>query len=218
MRNLARNGSEFCRRNTCFIFRRDLWHAVNLTTWDRRLWFASEGSRATDFHLWWKFHRGSPYSYIILRVNNRPLVVAVQKQCRPTDMNNSNLWKNFPFCKINFLGVTTTTLILIPRSPYLQIIPDLHQLFFICGLRPRLWTAATNGHIIHPPDDEFEEPQWNDIDRGKQKNSENNLSQCHFIHLKSWIDSGANPMKGRRLTAWAMILPHQLLGSFKDTF
>jgi hypothetical protein len=27
--------------------------------------------------------------------------------------------------------------------------------------------------------------QWNDTDRGKPKDSENNLSQCHFVHHKS---------------------------------
>jgi hypothetical protein len=37
-------------------------------------------------------------------------------------------------------------------------------------------------------------PQWNDIDRGKPKNSEKNPSQCHFVHHKShWIDLGMNP-------------------------
>jgi hypothetical protein len=34
----------------------------------------------------------------------------------------------------------------------------------------------------------------NDIDRGKPKNSEKNLSQCHLVYHKShWIDLGANP-------------------------
>jgi hypothetical protein len=32
---------------------------------------------------------------------------------------------------------------------------------------------------------EFGEGRWNDIDRRKQKNSEKNLSQCHFFHHKS---------------------------------
>jgi hypothetical protein len=40
-------------------------------------------------------------------------------------------------------------------------------------------------------------PRWNDIDRGNQKGSEKNLSQCLFIHHRShWTDPGANP--GRR--------------------
>jgi hypothetical protein len=32
------------------------------------------------------------------------------------------------------------------------------------------------------------EQQWNDIDRGKLKDSEKNLSQYHFVHYKSHID------------------------------
>jgi hypothetical protein len=37
-------------------------------------------------------------------------------------------------------------------------------------------------------------PWWNDIDRGKLKDSERNLSQCHFVHYKShWTDPGVNP-------------------------
>jgi hypothetical protein len=29
------------------------------------------------------------------------------------------------------------------------------------------------------------EHRWNEIDRGKPKNSGKNLSQCHFVHHKS---------------------------------
>jgi hypothetical protein len=33
-----------------------------------------------------------------------------------------------------------------------------------------------------------EETRWNDIDRGKPKNSEETLSQCYFIHHKSHME------------------------------
>jgi hypothetical protein len=35
---------------------------------------------------------------------------------------------------------------------------------------------------------EYGEPWWNIIDREKAKNSEKNLSQCHFVHQKCHID------------------------------
>jgi hypothetical protein len=35
---------------------------------------------------------------------------------------------------------------------------------------------------------EYEEPWWNDIYRGKSKNSDKNLSQYHFVHHKSHMD------------------------------
>jgi hypothetical protein len=48
--------------------------------------------------------------------------------------------------------------------------------------------------------------------QGKPKNSEKNLSQCHFAHHKPYADwPGREPglaVRGRRLTAWAMVLTY----------
>jgi hypothetical protein len=64
-----------------------------------------------------------------------------------------------------------------------------HVVVYVDGVRPCLWTVATNGPIVYPQVTyDYGEPQWNDIDRGKPKNSEKNLSQSHFIHDKSHID------------------------------
>jgi hypothetical protein len=57
------------------------------------------------------------------------------------------------------------------------------------GVSLLLWTAATNGYIVHPTDNIWDgERRWNDIDRGKPKHSEKNLSQSHFGHHKSSMD------------------------------
>jgi hypothetical protein len=75
---------------------------------------------------------------------------------------------------------------------------------FIDGVRLRLWTDATNGHVVHPPDDTWVcrttvEWYWQD----KPKNSEKNLSQCLFSTINPiWIDPGANPgLRGERPAA-----------------
>jgi hypothetical protein len=35
---------------------------------------------------------------------------------------------------------------------------------------------------------EYEQPRWNDTDRGKPKNSEETLPQYQFVHYKSHMD------------------------------
>jgi hypothetical protein len=35
---------------------------------------------------------------------------------------------------------------------------------------------------------EFVEPQWNNIDRGKPKNLEEYMFQCHSVHHNSYVD------------------------------
>jgi hypothetical protein len=58
-----------------------------------------------------------------------------------------------------------------------------------------LWTAVTNGSIIHPPGDMWVltatvEYCW----QGKRKKAEKTLSQCHFpITNPTWNDQGAIP-------------------------
>jgi hypothetical protein len=56
------------------------------------------------------------------------------------------------------------------------------------GVRLCLQTVVTNGPIVHLPGDEYGEPRWNYIDRGKPKNSEKILLQCHFVHHKIHMD------------------------------
>jgi hypothetical protein len=85
-------------------------------------------------------------------------------------------------------------------------------------MRPSLWTAASNGPIVLPPDDIWvwrTTMEWY-IDRGKPKNSERNLSQCHFVRHKSLYGltqarTRASAVGGRRLTVWAMARPSQVL-------
>jgi hypothetical protein len=71
---------------------------------------------------------------------------------------------------------------------------------------------------------EFGERRWNDtdIDKGKPKNSEKNLSQCHFFHHKfptlTRARTRASTVKGRRLTTWAIARPctTMLLNTIKN--
>jgi hypothetical protein len=56
------------------------------------------------------------------------------------------------------------------------------------GLVPKRGWLLMLAYYAFPRLYEFGERRRNDIDRGKPKNSEKNLSQCHSVHHKSHID------------------------------
>jgi hypothetical protein len=72
------------------------------------------------------------------------------------------------------------------RSKYHRHIPS--RLLFPeggVGLVPKRGYLLTLAYYAFPRWYEFGERRWNDIDRGKPKNAEKNLSQCHSVHHKS---------------------------------
>jgi hypothetical protein len=72
----------------------------------------------------------------------------------------------------------------------------------LCG------TTASNVPFVHPSSDDTwvnMEQRWNDIDRGKPKDSEKNRSQCHFVHQKFHIDCPDS--EARRLKSWTVARP-----------
>jgi hypothetical protein len=56
------------------------------------------------------------------------------------------------------------------------------------GLVSKRGCLLTLAYYAFPRWYEFGERRWNDIDRGKPKNCEKNLSQCHSVHHKSHMD------------------------------
>jgi hypothetical protein len=74
------------------------------------------------------------------------------------------------------------------------------------GLVPKRGCLLTLPYYAFPRWYEFGERRWNDIGRGKQKNSEKNLSQCHFVHHKSHMDW---PGRVSRWLVWCCLVDKQ---------
>jgi hypothetical protein len=80
-----------------------------------------------------------------------------------------------------------------PTSKDLRPSPCLtpDSLFFplkMAWVRTKRGCLLTLAYYAFPRLYEFRKRRWNDIDRRKPKNSEKNLSQCHFVHHKSHTD------------------------------
>jgi hypothetical protein len=67
-------------------------------------------------------------------------------------------------------------------------------------VKPKRGCLLTLTYYAFPRWYEFGERRWNDIDRGKPKNSEKNLSTATLSTTNpTWIDPGANPdLRGER--------------------
>jgi hypothetical protein len=97
-----------------------------------------------------------------------------------------------------------STVIIIP--PWLSI----EWLIDFDEVRPHLWAAATNGHIVHPPDDDIslERDGGMILIGGKGRNWINTCSSDTLSTTNpTRNDLGAkraSAVRGQRLTAWDM--------------
>jgi hypothetical protein len=98
-------------------------------------------------------------------------------------------------CKLRFLPtphLLSPLSILIGISQLLSLGYADNTTFFPwkwAGSSTQAWVPAFYVSILRIPRlYEFGERRWNNIDRGKPKNSEKNLYQCHFVHHKSHMD------------------------------
>jgi hypothetical protein len=89
------------------------------------------------------------------------------------------------------------------------------------GVRPRLWTATTNGPTVHPPHDTWVwtatvEWYW----QGKPEHLGNKPAPVPFCppqipHGLTRARTRASAVRDRRLTAWAMARPSRIWSSSK---
>jgi hypothetical protein len=94
-------------------------------------------------------------------------------------------WWIFGFLR---LGVSYTCCTSYSRHRWSD---SLYYFFFegVVGLVPKRGSLLfTLAYYAFPRWYEFGGLRWNYIDRGKPKNSEKNLSQCHFFYHKSHMD------------------------------
>jgi hypothetical protein len=79
----------------------------------------------------------------------------------------------------------------------LQIIYLVH----FVKVRTCLWTAPTNGPVVHLPDEKCEAPvEW--YWQGTPKTSERNMYQCHFAHQKHDMNFIGRDRRLNSLSSW----------------
>jgi hypothetical protein len=86
------------------------------------------------------------------------------------------------------------------------------------GVRLRLWTATTNGHVVHSPDDTNLEGEGGMMMPGENRRTEENpvpgpLCTSQIPHGMTRPRTRFSAVRGLRLTAWAMARQYLRFGS-----